>query len=575
MLYQASLRGLLSDPRDAGLLRALEFLEPRLTELAEEFGEAPMPEGLIATALELLTSAKGVRLGLGAWPEVPTRESMPGAFFGELDFRATDPAAAGELVTRILRLLAPIAPPGSWPAVEGNPRLVQLDFGDPGAYLGVRPEADGSASVLAAWGDPSPSSIDLTDSGLPKGVEPRFLLRLDLGALRPVIEFELEAAGEEAELLREQLKAFGLLATDEQDANGAYRFELVSGYGGGALHYVTRQSNWVPLIQSTGGLVAEPLSPADLRLVPADATIATLAKVNLKATFTALRSGVPAGKNPLALLKTLLGVDLETALLDPLGTTFGAYLSETTGAGGLGSMILVLSVRDPGTLATTMEKLAAVTNALGESQADGYVALRTWTSGDAVCMTLGFPGLPVPLELSTGLLGGYLFGALTPTALIAALDHFRSGAAGLIAEPRFRDAALGSLTDLQGLTFSDTPRMIRDGYTTTALFYSALANGLRSHYGAARDPGILMPSYHALLQGSLPHVALSRIEGKDLVMRGRGDASVTANLAGLAGNPLLGALGIPLGLAAIVANKTETEQDETERAPASGVPEEF
>jgi hypothetical protein len=182
-------------------------------------------------------------------------------------------------------------------------------------------------------------------------------------------------------------------------------------------------------------------------------------------------------------------------------------------------------------------------------EADGHVEMRDWMHGEALCTSLTFPGWPVPLELSFSIDDGFLFAALSPQALSAALDQRASRGLGLAANPRFRAAARGSLEDLTSLAFTDTPRRAQDGYGLATLLMSAFANGVRTPEDLARDPGIVLPAYRALVGPSQASVLLGRIEGGDLVQTGTCDPSITANVTALVGSPLVSVFGM-LGVAA-------------------------
>ena len=529
VLHQTGVDRLLSDPRDAGLLRALSLLGPRLAELLEEYGTEPLPEGLVELVLDLGMAPKTIRFGLG---EVASAEELVAASRGDLRFESASPEEARAWLARLHGLLAGAGLESA--EAPGRPGVRRYDLEQTALELEARGEPDGSGSLSIRLGEPLAGEVDPGGFGLPAGAELRVGLRLDLGAMAPAIDLALESLGEEAQPVRHKLAALGI------GGEHPYGIQFASGYDGERLHHSTRQVNWVPMARALDAFVIEPLSEADLRRVPADATLVSLSRANIAASFDALQ--VPGQPDPFALLTTLIGLDLRRDVIETLGETFGLYLSDTTGGGGVTSGVLFATVKERERLAASLRRIAELIQLMGMTQAQGRVTVRDWEHAGGACMTLVTPGLPVPLEPSLGFGGDAVFLALSPASLVAALDHAASGEAGLAGAPRFRDLAGDSLEGVQGVTFVDTPRMARDGYGMVSHLYSALANGLRaSGPGAAElsDPGVLMPSFHEVLERCVPHVALARVSGNDLVLTGQGDSSVTANLAALFGGPLL------------------------------------
>jgi hypothetical protein len=271
-------------------------------------------------------------------------------------------------------------------------------------------------------------------------------------------------------------------------------------------------------------------------------------------------------------LGALIGLDLRTDLLEPLGQTFAFYFSDTTGGGDLSSAVMLAAVDDPERLRASIESLAARLSALAAEKAAGRVRIQAFEHGSARGFRLDFPGLPVPLGPALALQEGTLFAAATPQALVAALDHARRGAGGPseFLEQGWRTwlgpALAGSLADVQQVFYVDTPRFARQGYGMASLLGAALANGLRSPADPGRDAGLVFPPLGELLCDSIPTVMVSRLRGRDLVSVGTGDHSAAAQVSALlgfapsvlSGAVLLGAFG------AVVARNAAHELPEVE-----------
>lgn len=543
VVYSAGLDALLVDPADAGLLRALGMADERLLELVDEVGMSEVPAPLVRALLQALGSEASLQVrvaqgDLGTGPAARAQLVVHGD-------AADVEGMAKELDSLLEELLGPAGPDPLGSALAFRPTGVESSVD--GVRLGVGGDGDGDGDrrMVLAVGDPLPVELGLGSLDLPRGIEPAFALKVDLGGLRAPIERFLEAMGPDADLVRAQLAMTGLLS--EQPIV----MTMAVGHDGEHAYYGYRQRSWTPLARRMGALVVEPLTPAELDTVPADATTAWLARMELSSILETVRAfEIAAGGDVVAEIRRETGIDVETELFDHLGTTVGCYLSESTGGGGLLSAVLYASVVDEEGLADTLGRLATLFNDAGRREADGLVQVRRWDCRGAQAHALTFPGLPVPLELGYVVTDGYVFLAASRQALVAAVDQARGARPGLRESEAFRAAAFGSLDDLQSLRFTDLGATLADGYGWASLLASALANGVRSRSNPSRDPGLVLPPYHELADGVGASVMLTRIEGDDLVTRGRMDRSFVANLTGTLGGPLgtVIAAGIGFGL---------------------------
>jgi hypothetical protein len=418
--------------------------------------------------------------------------------------------------------------------VEGETQLKTMQFPVGEVTFGT---PAGSALFLFAWGEPTLAPPAPGSLGLPRGVEPALALEADLGKLREPFEFFLAREDDTAEV-RALLEWFGILGTDPLAVSCAV------GHGADRTHVATRYRNWKKIAARQGSLAAEPLSAAELRMVPADATFASLQRLDplFLVDLLDLFADVPGGP-PREKLEAFLGLDLEADLLGPLGRTFGLYMSDTTGGGGLASIVVFAAVEERAKLDETIAHGIETLHALVQGETEGRFRIREWEHAGAACRSLSFPGIPIPFEVSLATSEEFLFLAATPAGLAAALDQARGDAPGLPAHAAFRELGGGALDGLQALRFSDTPRLLADGYGIASLAASAIANGVRSRTDPAREPGEVLPPFHELAGGARPSILLSRIQGDDLVVVGECDGSVVANATawlGGAGSYLLG-----------------------------------
>src|SRR4029077_20108879 len=110
-----------------------------------------------------------------------------------------------------------------------------------------------------------------------------------------------------------------------------------------------------------------------------------------------------------------------------LGETIGMYSSDTTGGGGLMSMVAFVEVKNADGLNQTMARIRGMLNQIGQQQAKGYVRIGERDLGGQKVMTLTFPGIPIPLEVCWGVADGYLYAAASPNAFLAAVQQGKSG----------------------------------------------------------------------------------------------------------------------------------------------------
>jgi len=531
---------ILADPRDAGLRRALSMLDDRLLELPAELGGPPIPPGVVELVLDVMSSPFSLSMDVADGGD--SAQASP--VRAQLTVRRASVEEADALALRFGALLSLLAPVPAVP-VEGQPSLKSLAM--PNGRLVYGKPSDG-ASFLVSWGEPAPSEPTLGSLGLPRGVEPVLALEFDAARLREPLESMFEEATED-EAARVVFECLGLLGEDPLGITFAF------GHGSDRAHIAMRCRNWVKMAARLGSLATEPLSKADLHLVPADATQASVERVDLRAilSFLEMLDREEEG-DLLAKIESTLGLDLEADVFAPLGKTVGFYMSDTTGGGGLASLVAFLAVEDGAKVAQTLDKAIVAIHELAKGEASGHVRVRPWDHSGAACHSLTFPGLPIPIEPSLGISDGFLFLAATPQALVAAIDQARGNAPGLLAHPGFRHPPAGSFDDLQAVSFSDTPRLLNDGYGLAGLLASALANGVRSPSDPAREPGLVLPPYDELLAGARPSILLSRIQGDDLVIVGECDRSAMANLTAWLGGPASLILGAGLAATAVIPN---------------------
>lgn len=520
-LYVADAARFFGSPKDAALLEALRLVDDRVAELpAEVPGFPQLSPQAVSLFAHLLTGEKSLRIGASSDPNA----AFP--FYVELHLMEGDPGQAGRIASALADLGRGAGVPLGEPRDDG---LLPIETGAPiEVVFGARGE-----DVVLSAGKPVGTPVVPSGAELPEGVQPRLALHFDLGALLDtILPIAAMAAPEEVRALERLVEA---LALEE------LVLDVASGADAERSYTTVRLPGRAAVSRDLGLMPARGLQARDLALVPADAVWASLGTLEAQGTLHFVLGLLEAPlaekgvEDPIQLLAETTGVHLEEDVVDHLGSAFGVYTSDTTGGGGLLSLVAFLELADPEGMLDTIERLQDMANGLALQHAEGYVQVRSWERGGTDFAAVTFPGLPVPFEPTLAVSGGTLFVGVTPQATLAAVDHAAGGGRGLLDNPRFRDGLPGDPEGAYAVSFLDGPRLIPHGYGWTSLLCSAIVNGTRSRKDAARDAGVVMPSYHELAQGAKASVCVTRAVGDDFVTHHRGDRSALVNLTSTVG----------------------------------------
>jgi hypothetical protein len=347
----------------------------------------------------------------------------------------------------------------------------------------------------------------------------------------------MQAAGQAPLQVGRELAAWGLIG------NEALKVHFESAYVDGTTRSRAVISNCQKAMEQLGTDKGH-LTPADLATIPADATSAAMTLITTKPLLkliAAVKVRFPQAQEALDQFTQTTGVDFENDLLASVGGVMGSYTSESTGSGGAGSMVVLASFVDRAKFLQAHDKLAAAAReALNNGPeelaiASKYIRLRSWKSGANDVLSLTFPGVPVPLEISYAATERWLVVGLTPQAVVGALAQLEGkGDKGIATRPEVA-ARLPKGKELTSLSFKDTARSMRDGYTLTTMLGSAVANAMRSPSDPSREPGILVPSYKDLVKGVQAKVEVAYREGETIVIDGISDPSMLVGFASAMG----------------------------------------
>lgn len=545
---RTALNKILVDPKDRALVGALGMIPSRLHELPGELPDFP-EQVLPIIDMVLSTVSQPARVAVTYDGENPD-----GGAFGYglvVSFESTSKEQARQMHATVSGMLDTPDIPFELKRserIEGMTDMMlpfgQLSFGPRKAADGWRYEV-----IFGTLHDPDAPFAELPSQ---PGFEKTVLRgRMDFDGVGPALSMaQMFATGNDPEAQKVFDTLHDLRLMGEQTLKVDFQFgytgdrsvsrTVIEGYG-----------------LAEGPFVASrvPLRKGAFSVVPADAELASISTLDLgflDAMYDSLLlEGVPVDE-ALAQFKEMTDVDLREDILDSLGDTVAFYLSESTGGGTIGSAVLAVSIKDRQTFAEANAKLIRFANRMVEENMEPapYMALAHWRDGDIDLVSLRFPGIPVPAELTYALTGDWLVVGATPQAALAgARQAIGRGDRGLLANEAFMAVAPRG-RKVTSVSFLDNKKMMRRGYPLVSLLGSAVSNAVRSPRGQDREPGLVVPTYNELKAGALAQVQFTYWDGDDFVTESHGDRSLLVNGAGLAG---AGVTVLPAVVAPIVA----------------------
>lgn len=562
---------ILVSPKDARLKAAMKMLPERLAEIPGELPEEArreLPAGVFDLAAALIASP--FRAAVAYDPENPL-----GGFFGGgliVSFLDADKAGAEKTAGYVQSLvgLSPFKPKPS-KAIAGMSDIL-LPFGM--VRTGPRQSSRGWAYELHVGTLPEADALlNGVEEAKEAGVRPYLRARFDAAPLEPLLEFVEVMAGEEPEAA-EMIKA--VKEAGVVGPNGV-KVTHVSGYAEDRAVKVTRVKG-LSAHAAKLGLSDKPVPAGAMKVIPSDAHWGTIGSFETgyfrQQIDTVMQN--PEAREALAQFKAHTGVDPVEDLLGSVGGTGAVYVADSTGGGGLMSMVLAVGVKDKAKLGGALKKLSGHVNEFLSSPetARGYALVRTWTDESAPgceMHSVSFAGLPVPLEVTWSMAGDWLVAGLTPqAALVAARQASGKGDGGIGANPRI--AAAMPKGEFVSFSFNDPAKTLREGYGVASMAGSAVSNLVRSRAGskgASREVGLVVPPLGDLVEGARASVSWTAWEQGDLVQRSEVDRSQIVQWAMKAGQYMPFAPVLSLGGAGAVIGGMQ-EQMRGLRGPAMG-----
>ncbi len=558
LLRCSGLKQAFAAPADEGMARAMKMLTQRIKEIPTEISMLSHDEDA-AQATAMFTAIMPLIAGMIDQPcefTVIDHGAMAG-MLPDLDVRLiveTGNAEATRQMFDAMQFVARMATQheeGLTLAPESDSKRMTLSL--PMGRFVFGPADDAQTRFIAGF-DSAGDGIDMESFTVPtpdelKGATLDAQMYINIKSIANVVTRVMEEQGEPSvDQVREMLAQF--IPEGELDLVGASalrgdrRWTVIRARGA-----VTTMENVMATFAAMMGPVnlhPDPLSLDAFKLVPhnvttASAQIQDLSSLAAPAQMAAFQIGVPEL------------VDVISAL----GKTWVSYMSDETGGGGLMSLVMIQPDVNAEAMTDALNALSNTAN-LHAAPLHGYVRMRQWEAKDAAdaaisLHSLAFPGLPVPIEVSLGIVDSHLIIGATPQAVLAAVDHWRSGRPSLLDNPRFKKASAGLLDNAVKVTFMDMPATLNRGYPVAQMIGSAIANFVRSPVDQERDPGIVTPSLAVLSKNAQAYLSVTSIQGGDFVFISSGDPSMMVNIAGAAGSVGITPAIIGVGVAAAAA----------------------
>lgn len=561
VMERADLSQLLVDPKDQRLKEALAMLPMRLQELP---AEAPDMDAKGAAAINLLLStiSRPGRVGI----TVNAGNPADGLFgYGlVVSAFAKDRKDADELHSRVRDALKdiPLPPPPGGTKRFATMEDTQLPGGIGRLSFGPRETPDGWRYEIIAGALDNP---DAAWSQIPRpsdaAIKPVVIGRVDFAGLNNAVNMVSAFAGPQNPDIGEGIRQageYGLYGTNALKVRFEYGYSKEESVGHVAIENAAKYADKFLLSK-------ESLTEADYGAVPGDATMATISRADLamlRRVIDAARQSNPEIGPGLEQFKQMTGVDLVTDIVDTLGGTIAYYTSDSTGGGGIGSVVGMVTVKDRAKFAAAHEKLVAFANSAATTAKDAgkYARVVAWKEAGIPLMSLRFAGLPVPVEVSYSLTDRWLIAGVTPQAVVAAVRQTASEGKGLLAKSRV--AELAQAHKLVSVTYLNTARMMHSGYPIASMVGSAAANAARSPAflsDAGRDPGMVTPTFADLARDARDSVWTTRWDGEAYLIDSHADRSMLVGVAGYSGT--LMQLTLPIGLAAAAADAGKHSHD--------------
>lgn len=544
----AGLGTMLQHEKDRGVLKALSMLPERLGELPREIpGMDRQVGGLLQLAAT--TIHRPMRFALVANPDDP---SDGGFGYGMVVSIDTANQGDAEQLDALLHMALQNSDMPYEP--KASRRFTgQSEVATPFAMFRFGPESTRDQwryQITAGSIGDVPEIFDNNLRGV-EGFTPVMRLRMDPAGLEAALTMAENAVPQDQFQAHEAIQAIRSMGLTEE---GGPKVDSVMGYSKTHAISHTVITNMKKFSEQMG-ISSANLTAKELAILPKDIVFGSVGRGNFDQLITMTdqmsKNGLPV-EAFLDEVQTRLGVDLINDFIVPMGDLTAVYASDTTGGGGLSSMVMVMKLDDPERFATAMTKLGSRANiTLGQEspEASRYVEFDRWQHEGHTMLSVHAKGLPIPVEPTITISGSWMVVGMTPNAAVAAMEQ-ATGKAGssILDNPHVARAEVGNVIKF---SFMDTERLARIGYGQANLMATAISSAVRAPGNGTRDAGLIISNFHDLMKGVKPTISTTHWEGDNLVMQSTSDPSTVVNAAAGMGlmqqyiAPIVGAIAVP------------------------------
>ena len=563
LVFSSGVDGVLADDLDAGLRNALVALEQNGLSLGDA-GERDLAAANLI--YQVLMSRMHMQMDVG---QVPGMAPGPPVSM-QLTVHGNSGASVQKMAIEFDDLMHLDPKLGSVLADHPGLYKMRAQKGQPNIYGGRMNVAGKPAMVLGVNRMPGNAEPDLSGFGLPEGASLNMGLQVNFSSMGPLFQ-ALMSMNPMASSFNKGLELAGLTGPDAMDISLACG-STTDGSVVMSGHVTNLMKHYGSLVPSTS------LTPEDLRALPKDASVFDIQKVNLSAIPDFIDKLViavaPPGQfpevngkpmSPVAMgtqmARMFLGIDLKTQFFDYLGDTVAIYRSDSTGGGGLFSLTALVKLSNAKGMQESMSTIASTLDITSNKMSKGYVRLVQWSAdNDLPMITLAFPGLPVPVQVSCCISGDYLVLGMTPESVHSAIAQMNASES-VLDNKAFRATAAFDGRHIQRMQFLDTGARLSNGYGITAGLMTAIGNYARPMRGASASIDTVMPAYGTLANEVRPVLLRQVVDGDDLVFTGSGHRSVVSHVTAIVGEissspVLIGSFAVGL-IAPAISNARE------------------
>ena len=545
-LYSGGINMLLASPVDAGLRNALNMIDFSQMQMPG-MGNSQDPQAIY----EMLMSKMSLSINIdnemfraamsGEQIQSPPYSAQLNVYGKNADQNKYFAERVGGMLAQTGQWAAP-TPSANHP---GMMFLKQRDPDSPNTNFGETMIGDKSAFVLA-MNSMSQTPVSLDGYGLPDGIKPALAFRMDMGALKPIMQGYKDALSNAAANPQTSM-AMGLLNQMGLMSDTPPVISFAMGQAQDRTYVAGSYMNCGEMLEqfgTTSGLAME-----DMKLIPQTATYANISKMNLanyvKFYINMMNdlAGQSSGQDspkPVEMLNNLLGVNIETQFADYLGQTLGIYQSPETGGQSLMAMVVFVELSNSDGMKKTIDKFIA---AFKKNKPSGMraIELLQWNYQGNDLITLSFSGMPIPLELSMGMGDNHIFMGASPQSVIAAMQQASGNKVSLLNKSILDNTAFMSMggdryAGAMQVQFFDTAAFIDNGYSLTNMMFAAISNVSRRPGASNRSANLVMPTYDKLVENLRGSVSITRRQGNSIYYEAEMDRSFLANTTALVGS---------------------------------------